>query len=104
MVTLNTLLLIVLGVVPATVALTVAFLLLLGVYMGVKDVRKMKEEAEDNGGGVFTIPLSNLGGMGRGISQADIDQARHAIAQQRAAQGDGGEKKEAYVPNEGTYL
>ena len=77
MVTLNTLLLIVLGVVPATVALTVAFLLLLGVYMGIRDIRKIKEEANDEGG-VFTIPLNALGGMGRSISQADIDQARHA--------------------------
>jgi hypothetical protein len=107
MVTLNTLLLIVLGVVPATVALTVAFLLLIGVYMGVKDIRKIREEAEDNDSGVFTIPLNALGGMGRGISQADVDQARQAIAQQqreRATQGSPEDKKDAADPNTGTYL
>ena len=91
MVTLNTLLLV--GMIAAGVAIvaTVAFLLLLGSYLGVKEIKKGKEEDE----GVFTIPMSSLssmagGGAPRTITQADIDRARAAMSQMNAAQGAGG--------------
>ena len=105
MVTLNTLLLACLIVAPVTVVATVAFLMLLGTYLGVKDVRKAKEPEEDDN--VLTIPLSQLGGMGMGrpVTQADVDRARAAMTQHSATQGGcGDEKKAEYVPPEGAYI
>jgi hypothetical protein len=93
-------------VVPVTVVATVAFLMLLEAYQGIKEVRKMKAEveAEDNDG-VIRIPLGQLGGMGmvggRPITQADVDRARVAMGHP-APQGD--EKKAEYEPNKGAYI
>ena len=102
MVTLNTLLLACMIVAPVTVIATVAFLMLLGTYLGVKGIGK-KPESEDD---VITIPLSQLGGMGMGsrpVTQADVDRARAAMAQHTAAVS-GDEKKAEYVPPEGAYI
>ena len=107
MVTLNTLLLACLIVALVASVATVAFFLLLGSYLGVKEIKQVTKNEDENEGGVFTIPMSALGGMGgRPVTQADIDQARAAITQHRAGPGGacGDEKKAEYVPNEGTYL
>ncbi len=107
MFTLNTILLVCLIAVPATVAATVAFIMLLGVYLGVKEVRKVKEsESED--GGVITIPLSQLSNMGMGagrpITQADVDRARAAMAQHAPPCGGDEKPKAEYDPPEGAYI
>jgi hypothetical protein len=116
MVTLNTLLLV--GLIAAGVAAvaTVAFFMLLGVYLSVKEMKKDRKEEEDESG-TLTLPMSVLQSMGGGaprpLTQADVDRARAAMAQMNpqggaAACPDGGcpdggvEKKEAYVP--GGYL
>jgi hypothetical protein len=91
MVTFNTLLLI--GMIAAGVAsvATVAFFMLLGCYLGIKEMKKRVKEAEDEDeSGVFTIPMSalgNMGGGGRPVTQADVDRARAQMAQMSAAQG-----------------
>ena len=107
MVTLNTLLLV--GMIIAVVASvsTIALSLLLGTYMSVKEVKTARAEAkEDDDSGVFTIPMGALG-VPRGITQADINEARaKMVAHQEAAQGGvgGEEKKPEYVPGKGAYL
>ncbi len=115
MLELNTILLVCGIVAPLTVIATVAFFMLLGCYLGVKDVGRhigvVKKEEDEEEGGVITIPLSQLANMGGGrpITQADVDRARAAMAQHAAggapapgAPGAPEEKREAYVP--GGYL
>jgi len=99
MVELSTLLIICLIVSILSVIGTVGFFLLLSTYLSVKS--KKTEESEEPSG-QYIIPLSGLSQMaGQPITQADIDRARDAILRYR---GGGGEKKEAYVPNEGSYI
>lgn len=113
MVTLNTLLLV--GLIAAVLAgvATVGLFLLIGIYLNGKEVRalvaKVKEEEDE--GEVVSIPMSMLAGAGRGITQADINEARARWAAQAQASGapgvpgapEGGEKKE-YEPGKGAYL
>jgi hypothetical protein len=102
MVTLNTMLLIGLIVALVTVVVTLGVLLLLGSYLGVKDLRKLAKERADEDEGVYTLPLSALQGMGGGgrmPTQAEVDQVKAAIAQARGgAPGAPEDKKEAYTP------
>ncbi len=114
MVALNMLLLV--GLIAAVLAsvATVGFFLLIGVYLNGKEVRALvaKAKEEEDEGGVVSIPMSMLAGAGRGITQADINEARARWAAQAQAAGvpgappgapEGGEKKE-YEPGKGAYL
>ncbi len=104
MVTLNTLLLVCLIVGLVASVATVAFFLLLGVYLNLKEVKKeiKNEESDDN---MLAIPMSAIPSMGgRQITQADVDRARAAMVQQHGQCVPGEEKKEPYVPNEGAYI
>jgi hypothetical protein len=93
-----------------TVVATMAFFLLVGVYLGIKGMRKdAKKKEDDDEGGIYTLPLSSLSGLGGGgggrmPTQAEMDQVRAAIAQSRggAAPAAPEDKKEAYMP--GGYL
>ena len=113
MVTLNTMLLVGLIVAVLTSVVTVALFMLLGVYLGIKEIRAAKaKENEEDDNGVFTIPMSALsGGMPRNITQADINEARAKWAAHQQAGGAPGApgapdegKKAEYEPGEGAYL
>ena len=106
MVALNTLLLVGGLAAAAGVVATIALLLLLGIYLGIKEIKKKASACDDDEGGIYTIPMPGMGGGARTITQADIDQARHAIMQHRQGQGQGvpGEEKKEETPKIGTYL
>ena len=110
MVTLELLLIVALIVAGVASVATVALVLLIGMFLGMKDIHtsqveaKAKKEEDDNG--VFTVPISALGGgVPRTITQADVDQVRAQMAAHRAAvEGAGEEKKPEYEPGKGASL
>lgn len=97
MVTLITMLLVALIVGIVSSIGTLALVVLSRVHV---NTQPKKDEEEP---GMYTIPLSHLGGLGgaRPITQAEIDQAREAIMKSRCVPP---EKPDAYVPNEGSYI